>query len=305
MKRLDFSCASQASTAICLSMDHNQPSSSTTIHLGGRAIDRHNPIIGDGRRFINATKALAPCTSQTLPINPKPYHQLNNNNNTKKKKKKISSDTSTSKSVKFVGADHQNGVEKTSQVYRRSFSGPSDLVLRNSRGNKFGELISPLDSSRYLLGENNAGSIDALSDFDPVSSLVPFKHSTTNKLLNPDDNLAVKQQSSSCSSSSSRSADQVIQMIRYSVPQPKVVVLRVSLHCKGCEGKVRKHISRMQGVTSFNIDFAAKKVTVVGDVTPLGVLASISKVKNAQLWTPSMPNSHPSTISSTTKNKAH
>jgi len=40
----------------------------------------------------------------------------------------------------------------------------------------------------------------------------------------------------------------------------------------------------MTGVTSFNIDFAAKKVTVVGDVTPLSVLASISKVKNAQFW---------------------
>ncbi|KAK1285900.1 hypothetical protein QJS10_CPB20g00873 [Acorus calamus] len=64
----------------------------------------------------------------------------------------------------------------------------------------------------------------------------------------------------------------------------QVVVLRVSLHCRGCEGKVRKHISRMKGVTSFNIDFAAKKVTVIGDVTPLGVLASISRVKNAQLW---------------------
>ena len=38
------------------------------------------------------------------------------------------------------------------------------------------------------------------------------------------------------------------------------------------------------GVTSYNIDFAAKKVTVVGDVTPLSVLASISKVKNAQFW---------------------
>ncbi|CAH9091980.1 unnamed protein product [Cuscuta epithymum] len=63
-----------------------------------------------------------------------------------------------------------------------------------------------------------------------------------------------------------------------------VVVLRVSLHCRGCEKKMRKHISKMQGVSSFNIDFVAKKVTVVGDVTPLGVLASISKVKTAQLW---------------------
>lgn len=47
------------------------------------------------------------------------------------------------------------------------------------------------------------------------------------------------------------------------------------------------------GVKSFNIDFAAKKVTVTGDVTPLGVLASISKVKNAQLWTPTLASAVP------------
>ena len=45
------------------------------------------------------------------------------------------------------------------------------------------------------------------------------------------------------------------------------------------------------GVTSFNIDFAAKKVTIIGDVTPVSVLASVSKVKNAQFW--------PSSISAT------
>ncbi|CAL9040702.1 protein SODIUM POTASSIUM ROOT DEFECTIVE 2-like [Musa acuminata AAA Group] len=64
----------------------------------------------------------------------------------------------------------------------------------------------------------------------------------------------------------------------------QVVVLRVSLHCKGCEGKVRKHISKMEGVTSFSVDLATKKVTVMGDVTPSGVLDSISKVKNARFW---------------------
>ncbi|XP_054793940.1 protein SODIUM POTASSIUM ROOT DEFECTIVE 1-like [Prosopis cineraria] len=64
----------------------------------------------------------------------------------------------------------------------------------------------------------------------------------------------------------------------------QVVVLRVSLHCKGCAAKVGKHISRMQGVTSFSIEMEKKKVTIVGDVTPLGALASVSKVKNAQLW---------------------
>ncbi|MED6182525.1 hypothetical protein PIB30_029280 [Stylosanthes scabra] len=65
----------------------------------------------------------------------------------------------------------------------------------------------------------------------------------------------------------------------------QVVVLRVSLHCKACEGKVRKHISKMEGVKSFSIDMEAKKVTIMGHVTPLGVLSSLSKVKkNAQLW---------------------
>ncbi|MFS7957072.1 putative heavy metal-associated domain, HMA, heavy metal-associated domain superfamily [Helianthus anomalus] len=68
----------------------------------------------------------------------------------------------------------------------------------------------------------------------------------------------------------------------------KVVVLRVSLHCRGCEKKMRKHLSKMEGVTSFTIDFMAKKVTVVGSVTPLGVLMSVSKVKNAQLLTPAV-----------------
>lgn len=43
-----------------------------------------------------------------------------------------------------------------------------------------------------------------------------------------------------------------------------------------------------EGVRSFNIDFAAKKVTVSGKVTPLEVLSSISKVKNAQLWAPTI-----------------
>nr|CAD1817595.1 unnamed protein product [Ananas comosus var. bracteatus] len=71
-------------------------------------------------------------------------------------------------------------------------------------------------------------------------------------------------------------------------PQDQVVVLRVSLHCKGCEAKLRKHLSKMEGVKSFHIDFATKKVTVIGDVTPLSVLNSITKVKNAQFW-PSPP----------------
>ncbi|XP_042490650.1 heavy metal-associated isoprenylated plant protein 45-like [Macadamia integrifolia] len=67
--------------------------------------------------------------------------------------------------------------------------------------------------------------------------------------------------------------------------KPKTVVLRVSMHCNGCARKVEKHISKMEGVTSFQVDLESKKVVVMGDILPFEVLESISKVKTAELWT--------------------
>ncbi|XP_073010826.1 heavy metal-associated isoprenylated plant protein 35-like [Typha latifolia] len=64
----------------------------------------------------------------------------------------------------------------------------------------------------------------------------------------------------------------------------QVVVMKVSIHCQGCAGKIRKHISKMEGVTSFSIDLESKRVTVMGHVSPVGVLESISKVKKAEFW---------------------
>ncbi|XP_004300701.1 PREDICTED: uncharacterized protein LOC101305376 [Fragaria vesca subsp. vesca] len=63
----------------------------------------------------------------------------------------------------------------------------------------------------------------------------------------------------------------------------QVVVMRVALHCQGCAGKVKKHLSKMEGVTSFSIDLETKMVTVRGHVSPVGVVESISKVKKAEL----------------------
>ncbi|KAH6802587.1 hypothetical protein C2S51_034033 [Perilla frutescens var. frutescens] len=124
---------------------------------------------------------------------------------------------------------------------------------------KPGDFISPPGSTRYLLSEKFL--FNALSDFDQPLKLFPAE---TSKAKDVQINDAKPDQ---------------------------VVVLRVSLHCRGCERKMRKHISRMEGVRSFNIDFAAKKVTVTGNVTPLEVLSSISKVKNAQLWAPTISSS--------------
>ncbi|GLJ10427.1 hypothetical protein SUGI_0128040 [Cryptomeria japonica] len=65
---------------------------------------------------------------------------------------------------------------------------------------------------------------------------------------------------------------------------PKVVVLKVSLHCQGCAKKVRRHLSKMEGVISVAIDLEKKMVTVMGNVSPIGILESVCKVKNAELW---------------------
>ncbi|GLU11675.1 hypothetical protein SLE2022_284080 [Rubroshorea leprosula] len=153
---------------------------------------------------------------------------------------------------------------------RNNSAKQSDLRPKSSAD----DLRSPHGSSRYLLSDRPYINWLSETTSDHSLALVPAqpvvkprpRHATSSN-----DSPALKS-----SSSSARSRDQV-------------VVLRVSIHCKGCEGKVRKHISKMEGVTSFSIDLAIKKVTVVGDVTPLGVLASVSKVKNAQLWPSSTP----------------
>ncbi|PKI66681.1 protein SODIUM POTASSIUM ROOT DEFECTIVE 2 [Punica granatum] len=67
--------------------------------------------------------------------------------------------------------------------------------------------------------------------------------------------------------------------------KPKMVMLRVSMHCHGCARKVEKHISKMDGVSSYKVDLESKMVVVIGDIIPFEVLESVSKVKNAELWT--------------------
>ncbi|CDP03359.1 unnamed protein product [Coffea canephora] len=66
--------------------------------------------------------------------------------------------------------------------------------------------------------------------------------------------------------------------------KPQTVVLKVSMHCNGCARKVKKHISKMEGVTSYEVDLETKMVVVIGDIAPFEVLESVSKVKNAELW---------------------
>ncbi|XP_027352411.1 protein SODIUM POTASSIUM ROOT DEFECTIVE 2-like [Abrus precatorius] len=263
MKGIDIFCASQASTAICLSMDQPSSSSNTT-QFGGRAIDRHNPIITDPRR-TPLRDLTASSSSPQPPIDPKPLHDLQ-----KAKKKSTSKPSGQKKKNTTKGHDQKKkstAQKLTEHITNNYSSKPIDSILKRSWVNPPSDLFTPPGSTRYLLGETP--SLDAVSDYDPVLALAKHDNKKAQVLHQEEADHSCKPSSSSLPKTAS--SDQV-------------VVLRVSLHCKGCEGKVRKHLSRMQGVTSFNIDFAAKKVTVVGDVTPLSVLASISKVKTAQFW---------------------
>ncbi|KAK7345650.1 hypothetical protein VNO77_16258 [Canavalia gladiata] len=258
MKRMDIFCASQASTAICLSMDQASCSSSNTIQLGGRTIDRHNPIINDSRR--STSKSLtAPCSSSQQPINPKTYHELHKAKKSSSLKPNVQDKKSSNQKKKNTSEQFNEHVTNTHS------SKPIDNILRRSLLKP--DSITPPGSTRSLL--SHKALLDGSSDNDPVLALTTVDNKNPQLVHQYETNPASKLSTSSHPKSDSSN---------------QVVVLRVSLHCKGCEGKVRKHLSRMQGVSSFNIDFAAKKVTVVGDVTPLSVLESISKVKNAQLW---------------------
>ncbi|KAI9196964.1 hypothetical protein LWI28_028569 [Acer negundo] len=260
---MDIFCASPASTAICSSMvDHRRSLD------GRRHRHRHRPVID--RRY-------APCNSSQLPIIPKSAAAAYNYNYHEKiinRKSSSAATTTTTKQNEYTNLRRKSSADMTDHL--TSTSPPP--------GNS---------SSRYLLSDRPF--IDWLSESDhhhhhhhrdhATSALVPTSHTTqTSKprhdhVISSNESLALKS-----ASSSTKSIDQI-------------VVLRVSIHCKGCEGKVRKHISRMEGVTSFSIDLTAKKVTIIGNVTPLGVLASVSRVKNAQFW-PSSTSSSPSSPSS-------
>lgn len=185
MKGMDIFCASQGSTSICLShhimdLPTLPPSSSSTQppQLGGRAIDRHNPIIRDPRRLsfqATITPTLsAPCSSsQVPPINPTPCHQLQKPNINPLMKSSPASDTSKkpnskSKKKNKKKSSKSSSVDGKQRVYHPH---PAAATLSKSAAT-FSDFITPPGSSRYLLGD--PASFDGMPDYnDPILGLVP------------------------------------------------------------------------------------------------------------------------------------
>lgn len=225
MKGIDLFCSSSGSTAVTSSMHHR-----STLHRSTKSFDH------DRRK----SQLHVPCSSQ-LPINPKPYFE---------KHRKSS-------------ADKQNW-----DMRRKSSADVNDLYTHAGADGS---------SRRYLLGD--APFIEWVSESNKISAMVPSQHDVKDKLvvMKRNDPPTLR------SSSSARSKDKVflfffkfcslfvscfskeylkrrlailflcfkfhIMVIIFLSSETfiQVVVLRVSLHCKACEGKVRKHISKMEG----------------------------------------------------------
>lgn len=65
----------------------------------------------------------------------------------------------------------------------------------------------------------------------------------------------------------------------------QTVVLKVAMSCEGCSGAVKRVLTKMQGVETFDIDMKEQKVTVKGNVKPEDVFQTVSKTgKKTSFW---------------------
>ncbi|XP_051116085.1 heavy metal-associated isoprenylated plant protein 45-like [Andrographis paniculata] len=61
--------------------------------------------------------------------------------------------------------------------------------------------------------------------------------------------------------------------------------LRVHMDCHGCQRRIRKALSKLDGVDSVEIDMATQKVTVMGWANPDDVLKTVKKTgRSVELW---------------------
>ena len=219
---INMSCTSQDSTAIVSSnMEFPYSASSSTFPScssglssftpGGRAIDRHNPIITDEKRRGSASTPATPCANihPIKPTNasPKPPPEHN-----------------TKPSRKLLRKKHKSKPKQTStkdddDEKRESLSSASDLIIRAAcsvtrTGTNY---ISPPESSRYLLDESSS-FVDVLSDSDPVLKLVP-KRPAEIEVSDPKLDAPSKAPKLPLPGSSSASSDQVCKT--YSAMAPR------------------------------------------------------------------------------------
>ncbi|TKY61471.1 Heavy metal-associated isoprenylated plant protein 26 [Spatholobus suberectus] len=62
-------------------------------------------------------------------------------------------------------------------------------------------------------------------------------------------------------------------------------ILKVNIHCDGCEQKVKKLLQKIDGVYSVRVDADQGKVLVAGDVDPAKIVKKLNRAgKHAEIW---------------------
>ncbi|XP_039021618.1 protein SODIUM POTASSIUM ROOT DEFECTIVE 1-like [Hibiscus syriacus] len=169
---MDIFCASQASTSIYLSMDESASSSSSsasTIQLGGRAIDRHNPIIRDAKRF----------TTNPLPSNQRNNGKGSSSSNSKNDHKKTCSSVSAK----------SNDQKKKSSIKKSSLKATGNEENGKPRGLILSPLLVPQGISWVILF--------FCQDYDPVWALVPAEENKMIQAITQDRSIISEPSSSS------------------------------------------------------------------------------------------------------------
>ncbi|KAG2326556.1 hypothetical protein Bca52824_009284 [Brassica carinata] len=215
-------CASQASTAICSSMDHiHQPTTATVAgkddKSSGRAIDRHNPIIKDGRRSSVDDYIRIPASPAEGEISNKTLEVYKGRRSFAGRKSTGSGGGGAAALLKLITSDIS--------LARKSFSCVARPACDLTK--------TPPGSTRYLLGGSGPVSLTGSARQDPVKAVALSPEPPASEEIEPVSSLTEEK---TCGGGGS---DQEAKQV--------VVVLKVSLHCRGCEAKVRKHLSRMQG----------------------------------------------------------
>ncbi|KAH9624387.1 hypothetical protein KSS87_011898 [Heliosperma pusillum] len=335
-KGIDLSCVSPSSTAICSSMDQRSIIKNTT-----KSFQRLNSYLGDHYKTLTnnsnnnnntinpyySPPTRAPCISE-LPFTPRPSSFSSYRDKTPKFTSEVKHShvltTRRRSSVELRDIKHYNSNKySNSSRYLLAESRYLDSVYGSNNNNNNKSTTSNLSGkdnntpSTPVFGYQGRRSTSGIETKRFASMLDDEKDKIRQhfSLIDVGDNdhrrgkSGIKQRNSGekefdgqSQSRSQRHGSMGMESSRASPDQ--VVVLRVSLHCKGCENKLRKHLTKMEGVTSYSIDMETKKVTVIGYVTPLEVLTSISKVKNAQFWPSQVSSSSNSTSTSSTSSSS-
>uniref|UniRef100_A0A7C8ZMF0 HMA domain-containing protein n=1 Tax=Opuntia streptacantha TaxID=393608 RepID=A0A7C8ZMF0_OPUST len=258
MKGIDLFCASPASTAICSSTDHHSMVRNGSKPLHHHRLRDHYKAFSSNMNDLNHSNysspnsRLAPCISE-LPFTPR-LSSL---------RRKSSAEVSDLRRDKFVhGKSNVNSPPRGhSSRYLLSDSPFLDSLSESERYTTSNKSLALVPSTpvrgvrseeRELTKSRSTGAaclgsflMDAEKENAKKKMVKSYSNRQAERNTSYGTDYGQKSVGQQCHSNST-----VVKSSSSASSRDQVVVLRVSLHCKGCAGKLRKYLSKMEGQPS-------------------------------------------------------